>query len=166
MGVHSEISSASKKMFISALRGTVFERVKSLATDRGLKLVSLKPFAEGIWNTFADRKDGPSDSAASLIVVEDDSFTTFSARAGVLEAMSTFFHRREATLLEREVSRLRFTFGVDHGVAVALPAHLASLAQSHVDKLLLRSDFSVDKCHVDFRDLVFATEGAGSDDQT
>jgi hypothetical protein len=153
-----QLRKSDRKIFTCALRKQVAERIRTLAAKHRLKLMSMTPFVAALWNESTKFSDDAASSNLSLIVVEEDSFTTLASSDGVIHSMNSFFHRSEADLVNREVNRLQFSFGVEQNIGVALLEKLRPIVDHQPEKLIrVRQAQSQQRRH-DFSDLMFCDE--------
>jgi hypothetical protein len=126
------------------------------ARERGMRLLSLRPFVAGAWNAL-QLSPALAPDAGVLMLVEQDAFTIFTQNEGVIEAVSALAHRREADLVNREVRRMAYALGDDaqRRIRLALVPGLAPLAHLHADKIVRRDDYLKQALYADFRDLLF-----------
>lgn len=143
-----------------ALRADIGARLRQLARERGLRLLSLRPYVIGVWNAMQLRR-GPqapsSDGGRALMMVENDAFTIVIEKEGIVDAMSSMAHRREADVVNREVRRMAYSLGDDGQchIRLAVAGDILPLAQLHAEKVLLREDYLQPVLYADFRDLLF-----------
>ena len=148
------------KAVACALRADIGLRLRQLAGQRGMRLLSLRPYAACAWNAMQSPL-APAEAAGLeagvLMLVEQDAFTIFTQNDGVIDAVSALAHRREADLVNREVRRLAYALGDDaqRRIRLALTADLAPLAHLHADKIVQRDDYLDSPLYADFRDLLF-----------
>lgn len=150
----------NNKIIICASRRAIVDRIKSLAKEKRLKLSSLKPFAAVVWNEVGKIVD-IANPGMSLIVAENDALTTFTAKAGILQAMNSFYHRQEAELINREVKRLQLSATAEHSVGIAVPAALRHIAASHLEKVLQKPQ-SASNRGSDFTDMLLCDEAGNT----
>lgn len=148
------------KAVACALRADIGMRIRQLARERGMRLLSLRPFVASAWNALQSPLSpaaAPGLEAGVLMLVEHDAFTIFTQNDGVIEAVSALGHRREADLVNREVRRMAYALGEDaqRRIRLALGAGLAPLAHLHADKIVQRDDYLKQALYADFRDLLF-----------
>ncbi|HYD82135.1 MAG TPA: hypothetical protein VEC06_20205 [Paucimonas sp.] len=150
-----DLAPAPAKSVVCAVPRDFMERIRELARERNLRLVSLRPYVSGVWNAF--RQDDASAHPV-LMAVEEDAFTLLVARQGVLQSMSSLRHGRESDLIEREIKRVELSVGADarRHIRLALPPDLLAMAGTNADKLLRQADGTKSGLHADFRDLLFA----------
>lgn len=143
------------KSVACAARRVVVERVRALAQEHGLRLVSFRPFIAGVWNALHEKRAAAPDAA--LLAVEHDAFTTFIERAGKLDAVGSLAHQRPDDLAERELRRLSYSFGGDaqETIRLLLPEALRTQATAHAGKMPRRADYLHAGLYADFRDLLF-----------
>jgi hypothetical protein len=152
-----EADRRNNKLFICASRRAVIERIEILAPELRLELLSLKPFTAGIWNGYTNTVDAALPGN-SLIAVENDALTTFTAQAGVLQTINSFYHRGEPDLINREVRRLQLSLGEEHYVAIALPATLRHFVAHHSKKVVEKPDAELLRRSPDFSDIMLSNE--------
>lgn len=143
-----------------ALRADVFVRIGHLARTRGLRLVSLRPFAASSWNALQAPHQTPAatgEDAQALMLVEKDAFAIVIEKAGAIVSVNALSHRREAALIDREIRRMAYALGEDaqRHIRLALIPELLPLAQLHTDKLLQHEAYLRQPIYSDFRDLLF-----------
>lgn len=143
-----------------ALRADVFARLGHVARTRGLRLVSLRPFAASSWNALqAPLKASVAaiDGAQALMLVENDAFAIVIEKAGVIASINALSHRREPALIDREIRRMEYALGEDaqRHIRLALIPELLPLAQLHTDKVLQQHEYLGQPIYSDFRDLLF-----------
>ncbi len=150
-------ASPGGKAIVCAARRNVMDRVHELTAKTGLRLWSLKPYVVGIWNVAQKKVRAATPSATALIAIEEDAFTVWMTRAGILDAMNTLGHAREPELVSREMKRLAFILGDDanENIGLALAPSLSSMMPPNAGKLLLRSAYVKENRYADFRDLLF-----------
>lgn len=151
---------ARGKVVACALRADVAARLRQLARERNMRLVSLRPFAATAWNALQLQREKQSrapDSAGALMLVEKDAFTIVIEKDGAIDAMNALAHRREADLINREVRRLAYALGdqAQQHIRLAIAADLMPLASLHREKVVLRDDYLQQRQYMDFRDLLF-----------
>ena len=138
----------------------LFRSMRQLARERGMRLLSMQPFAACAWNALQSPLapvNAPGVETGVLMLVEQDAFTIFTQNDGVIDAISALAHRCEADLVNREVRRMAYALGEDaqRRIRLALTADLAPLAHVHADKVVQRDDYLKRALYADFRDLLF-----------
>lgn len=148
------------KLVACAVRADIGARLRQLARDRGLRLLSLRPYVAGVWNAMQLRPASPvtaSDADRAVMMVENDAFTIVIEREGKMDAISAMAHRREADLINREIRRMAYSLGEDgqRHIRLAVTSEIQPLAQLHGEKVLRRDDYLHAAVYADFRDLLF-----------
>lgn len=150
---------APGKSVACALRADVVARVRQLARERGLRLLSIRPFVAGVWNAVQRRRTpaAAASGASALMAVESDAYTIVIENDGVLESMSALSHRREADVVNRELRRMAYAPGADaqRQIRLAVSGDSVGLALAHADKIVARGDYLRHALYADFRDLLF-----------
>lgn len=150
------------KSVVCAIRRNVIERIRMLADENDLRLVSLKPYVVGVWNAMDAYRQGASESRSALMAVESDAFTLLVNRFGKVESASTLLHHCEGGLIDREIRRLGFSLdaGEEQSIHLAVTDELLNLAQANTGKILSKNAFLKNEIYADFRDLLFASEAS------
>lgn len=143
-----------------ALRADIGARLRQLANEHSLRLLSVRPYVAGVWNAMQLWR-GPtppaSDGGSAVMMVERDAFTIVIEKKGAMEAMSAMTHRREAEVINREIRRMAYSLGEDaqRHVYLAVAGELLPLAHLHADKVVRQEDYLQPILYADFRDLLF-----------
>ncbi|NHQ90515.1 hypothetical protein [Janthinobacterium lividum] len=149
-----------KKVVACALRADIGARLRQLASEHGLRLLSMRPYVAGVWNAMQLRR-GPSAPALpddrAVIMIERDAFTIVIEKDGAMAAMSAMTHRREPDMINREIRRMAYSLGEDaqQHIRLAVASELLPLAQLHTEKVLEQHDYLQPVLYADFRDLLF-----------
>ncbi|APA68763.1 hypothetical protein [Janthinobacterium sp. 1_2014MBL_MicDiv] len=154
------LPAARGKVVVCALRADIGVRLRQLARERGLRLMSLRPYVVGVWNAMQQRPGSLapiSDGDRALMMVETDAFTIVIERNDTMKAMSTMVHRREADVIKREIRRMAYSLDekAQHSIRLAVAGEILPLAQLHAEKVLQRDDYLQPILYADFRDLLF-----------
>lgn len=150
---------APNKSVACAIRRDIFDRLNTVAAEKKLRLISVRPYITGIWNTFQKKYAGLPHSA--LLVIEKDALTVICTASGFIVAINTLGYRGEPAVIEREVRRLGMSLGSDSGQTVYLALAEKNQTYSGVGagQLLNRADFLKPLRYADFRDLLFSDDG-------
>jgi hypothetical protein len=151
---------ARGKVVACALRADIGARLRQLANEHSLRLLSVRPYVAGVWNAVQLWR-GPtapaSDGGSAVMMVERDAFTIVIEKNGAMEAMSAMTHRRESEMINREMRRMAYSLGEDAQgqIRLAIVGELLPLAQLHAEKMLQLDDYLQPVLYADFRDLLF-----------
>ncbi|MBC3873831.1 hypothetical protein [Undibacterium flavidum] len=150
---------SSDKVVVCAIRRVLIEKIQELSNESGFHLASIKPFVVGVWNTFQKNLDVSDANRTALVAIENDAFTVFVTRLGVLESMNAITHECDVLLVERESRRLSFSFtdAEQNNIYFAVPEKIIGTPQIHVDRILRKDKYLNKSSYIDFRDLVFST---------
>lgn len=148
------------KVVVCALRADIGMRLRQLASARGLRLFSLRPYVVGVWNAMQQRHGSPapvSDGGRALMMVETDAFTIVIEKNGTMKAMSAMAHRREADVINREIRRMAYSLdeNAQGSIRLAVVGEILPQVQSHTEKVLRCNDYLEPILYADFRDLLF-----------
>lgn len=144
------------KAIVCAIHSDLMARIEALATLHGLKLVSLRPYASGLWNMLSGSAHNMSDTHTGLLAVEDDAFTVFLAQSGALISMNALMHNGEPDLVERELKRIGLSAGpqMREGIRLALSNEFARKTMFDRERMLDRQSNQAGILACDFRDLL------------
>ncbi|CAM3143767.1 hypothetical protein [Janthinobacterium lividum] len=146
------------KIVACALRADIGARLRQLANEHSLRLLSVRPYVAGVWNAMQLLR-GPAtlNGGRAVMMVERDAFTIVIEKEGKMDAMSTMIHRCETEVINREIRRMAYSLGEDaqRHVYLAVAGELLPLAQLHADKVVRHEDFLQPNLYADFRDLLF-----------
>ncbi|MDN2704473.1 hypothetical protein O0881_21050 [Janthinobacterium sp. SUN100] len=155
---------ARGKVVACALRADIVARLRQVAREHGLRLLSVRPYVAGVWNAMQLRC-GPAtlNDGRAMMMVERDAFTIVIEKEGKMDAMSAMTHRREAEVINREIRRMAYSLGEDaqRHAYLMVAGELLPLAQLHVDKVVRHENLLQPILYADFRDLLFHPPAQG-----
>ncbi|QKY11972.1 hypothetical protein [Janthinobacterium lividum] len=151
---------ARGKVVACALRADIGARLRQLANENGLRLLSIRPYVAGVWNAMQLRRAPPAPALPgdrAVIMIERDAFTIAIEKDGAMNAMSAMTHHREPDMINREMRRMAYSLGEDvqQHICLAVAGELLPLAQLHAEKVLKLDDYLQPVLYADFRDLLF-----------
>ncbi|AVR96629.1 hypothetical protein [Pseudoduganella armeniaca] len=140
----------------AAMATQAVDAVAAFAATHDLRVVTLRPFAMGLWNCVQARQ--ASGAARTFVAVEPDALTVLRWSEGTLREAYSMQHAGDAGLLQREARRLALQG--DSRDTLALLAHRdGAWDLSGLDGVLLPARGYLQRSrYADFRELMFAAE--------
>lgn len=159
--VQAQASGIGGYTLACAMRTNLLDGLHGLARANELRLVAVRPYVQAVWNTFSARHRWP----ATLVTVEPDSFTMMVPGSGKELCISSFCHRQQSGLIERELVRMTMAgaSAAHQDVHIAVSDQLLHMLphKTFQSRPMCRTTYLQCDLYSDFRDLAFCGEVPG-----